>query len=190
MSDKSAYRFTAIASVVIFGAVVLLNSQVMPRPDKIPNFIYELPKCIAFINALCSLTLLASFTAIKNKKINLHKNLNLFALLLSILFLVLYVTVHYLIPDTKFGDANHNSILSEKELADVAGSRTFYLILLLSHIFLAAAVLPLVLLSFHYGLTNQVERHKKITRFSFPIWLYVTITGVIVYFMISPFYPF
>ena len=190
MTDKSAYRFTIIASIVIFGAVVLLNSQILPRPSILPSFIFSLPKAIAIINALCSITLICSFLAIRKKNINLHKNLNLFALLLSIAFLVLYVTVHYLIPDTKFGDEDNNNLLSDAELIKVSGIRTFYLILLLSHILLAAAVLPLVLLSFHFGLTNQFERHKKLTRFSFPIWLYVTITGVIVYFMISPYYPF
>jgi putative membrane protein len=190
MSDKAAYRFTIIASAAIFLVVVLLNSQILPRPAILPNFIFSLPKAIAIINALCSLTLIASFFAIKNKKITLHKNLNLMALLLSVGFLVLYVTVHYLIPDTKFGDLNHNHLLEEEELVKVSGIRTLYLILLLSHILLAAIVLPLVILSFHFGLTNQVERHKKLTRWSFPVWLYVTVTGVIVYFMISPFYPF
>jgi putative membrane protein len=67
--------------------------------------------------------------------------------------------------------------------------RTTYLTILISHIILAAGVLPMILLSFYYGLTNQVVRHRKLVRFSFPIWLYVTVTGVIVYFMISPFYP-
>jgi putative membrane protein len=68
--------------------------------------------------------------------------------------------------------------------------RPLYLVILVSHIVLAALVLPLILLSFHKGLQNQVEKHKKLVRWAFPIWLYVTVTGVIVYLMISPYYPF
>jgi putative membrane protein len=68
--------------------------------------------------------------------------------------------------------------------------RTLYLTILVSHIILAALVLPLILLAFYYGLQMNVEKHKKIVRFAYPIWLYVTITGVVVYLMISPYYQF
>jgi putative membrane protein len=92
------------------------------------------------------------------------------------LFLVSYVAYHWMADETKFPLDNP--------------LRPVYLTILISHIILAAVVLPLVLISFWYGLNNKVEQHRKMTRFSFPIWLYVTTTGVIVYFMISPYYPF
>ena len=110
--------------------------------------------------------------------------------MLSSLFLISYVTAHYFIPDTKFGDDNHNEVLEQTELVLVAGIRPIYLVILLSHIFLAVIVLPMILLSFYYALKDDRVKHKKITRFSYPIWLYVTITGVVVYAMISPYYNY
>ena len=85
---------------------------------------------------------------------------------------------------------NHNEVLEQTELALVSGIRPIYLVILLSHIFLAVIVLPMILLSFYYALKDDRVKHKKITRFSYPIWLYVTITGVVVYAMISPYYNY
>jgi putative membrane protein len=89
-----------------------------------------------------------------------------------------------------YGDINGDHILSDAEKATAGSTRYIYYVILTSHIILAAIVLPLVLLSFYRGLQMQVEKHKKIVRWSFPIWLYVTVTGVIVYIMISPYYHF
>ena len=136
------------------------------------------------------LLLILSLLAIKNKNIALHKKLNLTAFALSSLFLISYVTAHYFIPDTKYGDIDHDGIISVAESAAVSVIKPIYVIILVSHIFLAAAVLPLILLSFYYGLTDQRQKHKKLTRFSYPIWLYVTITGVVVYLMISKYYNY
>jgi len=149
-----------------------------------------LPKLNAFLNGSCSILLLFSLWAIKNKNIERHKKLNISAFILSVLFILSYVTAHYFIPDTKFGDLNHDEIMSPEESNIVSGIKPLYVIILLSHIFLAVAVLPMVLLSFYYGLTDQREKHKKLTRFSYPIWLYVTVTGVIVYLMIAPYYNY
>ena len=106
------------------------------------------------------------------------------------LFLVSYILFHYFAPETRFGDANGDGILSPEEAAAAGNIRYVYYVILSSHIILAAAVLPLILISFYRGLQMQVEKHKKIVRWSYPIWLYVTITGVIVYLMISPYYHF
>lgn len=189
-NDKSIFKIIAVVSALIFVAVLLLNRKVFPAPDNIPSFVFYLPGLNACINATCSVLLAASFFAIKNKKQALHKKLNLTAFLLSSIFLISYVTVHFFIPDTRFGDANHNGILDPNEAEMVSGIRPVYLFILLSHILLAVIVLPLVLISFYFGLSMQNEKHKKIVRFSFPVWLYVTVTGVIVYWMISPYYPF
>jgi len=128
--------------------------------------------------------------AIKKRNIALHKKLNLTAFILSTVFLLSYVTAHYFIPDTKYGDVDHDGIMSAAESAAVSGIKPVYVVILLSHIFLAIVVLPLVLMSFYYGLTDQREKHKKLTRFSYPIWLYVTVTGVVVYLMVSPYYNY
>jgi putative membrane protein len=168
----------------------MLNQKILPRPDSFSPAIYQLPKLNAFLNGTCSVLLICSFIAIRKKNITLHKRLNLSAFVLSALFLVSYVTAHYFIPDTKYGDIDHDGIMSLDEKSAVSLIKPIYLAILLTHIFLAIVVLPMVLLSFYYGLTDQREKHKRLTRFSFPIWLYVTVSGVIVYLMISPYYNY
>lgn len=106
----------------------------------------------------------------------MHRKLNLICVGLSVVFLLSYVLFHYFYSDTTYPAE--------------APYRSLYLFLLATHIILAAIVLPLVLLSLYRGLTNQVALHRKIVRWSYPIWLYVTLTGVIVYMMISPYYVF
>ncbi|HMT29411.1 MAG TPA: DUF420 domain-containing protein, partial [Bacteroidia bacterium] len=113
---------------------------------------------------------------IRKKNIEMHKKLNILTFILSSVFLLSYVTFHSFGVETKFPVDNPN--------------RPYYLIILSTHIVLAAIVLPLVLMSFYYGLTNKIKTHRRLTRWSFPIWLYVTVTGVIVYLMISPYYQF
>ncbi len=190
-SNEKAVKTTVyITTAVICLAVVMLNQKLIPHPETFPSFVYNLPFLNACINGTCSVLLLISLWAIKRRNIVLHKKLNLSAFILSCLFLLSYVTAHYFIPDTRYGDLNHDSVMSPEESAAVSGIKPVYLVILLSHIFLAVAVLPLVLLSFYYGLTDQREKHRRITRFSYPIWLYVTVTGVVVYLMISPYYSF
>ncbi len=189
-NDKTVFKIVLAVSALICVVVVVLNQKLIPVPDTFPAFIYKLPLLNAFINGTCSILLIASLWAIKKRNIRLHKKLNLTAFLLSSLFLISYVTAHYFIPDTKFGDVNHNEILEQTELAAVSEIRPIYLTILLSHIFLAVIVLPMILLSFYYALKDDRVKHKKITRFSYPIWLYVTITGVVVYSMIAPYYNY
>lgn len=173
-NEKKILRLIFILSGVIFLAVVVLG--MLPRADHIPAFVPFLPKLNAIINATCSLLLIVSLYSIKNKNVVRHKKLNLLAFVLSSIFLLSYVTFHSFGVETKFPADNP--------------LRPLYLTILISHIILAAIVLPLVLLSFYYGLTNKVTTHRKIAKWSFPIWLYVTITGVVVYLMISPYYNF
>ena len=190
LSEKKVKIIIYSTTIAVCALVVVLNQKWIPHPDSFPHFIYSLPKLNAFLNGSCSILLLFSLWAIKNKKIERHKKLNISAFILSVLFILSYVTAHYFIPDTKFGDLNHDEIMSPEESNIVSGIKPLYVIILLSHIFLAVAVLPMVLLSFYYGLTDQREKHKKLTRFSYPIWLYVTVTGVIVYLMIAPYYNY
>ncbi len=189
-NEKAVKTAVYITTALICAVVVILQQKFLPRPEIIPSLIYKLPLVNAILNGSCSILLIFSLIAIKKKNISLHKKLNLTAFVLSSLFLLSYVTAHYFIPDTIYGDVNHDGMMSEQESADVAGIKPFYLVILLSHIFLAAIVLPFVLLSFYYGLTDQRQKHRKITRISYPVWLYVTITGVVVYLMISPYYNY
>lgn len=189
-NDKTVFKIVLTVSALICVVVVVLNQKLIPVPNSFPDFIYKLPKLNAFLNGSCSVLLIASLWAIKKRNFELHKKLNLTAFLLSSLFLISYVTAHYFIPDTMFGDANHSHVLEENERQTVSGIRGIYLVILLSHIFLAVIVLPLILLSFYYALKDDRVKHKRITRFSYPIWLYVTVTGVVVYMMIAPYYTY
>ncbi|MBL0341553.1 MAG: DUF420 domain-containing protein [Bacteroidetes bacterium] len=173
-NEKKILRGIFILSAIILIAIVLLS--MLPRAEHIPEFVAYLPKLNAIINGTCSILLVASLYFIKRKKIATHKKLNITAFVLSAIFLLSYVTFHSYGIETKFPTDNP--------------LRPIYLSILISHIILAAIVLPLVLLSFYFGLTNKIKSHKKLTRWSFPIWLYVTVTGVTVYLMISPYYQF
>jgi putative membrane protein len=175
-NDKLVFRIVLGISVAVFAVVVILNRKLIPSPEVIPSFVQHLPLLNACINGTCSVLLLLSLYYIKNKNIAMHKRINLTAFALSSVFLVSYVLFHFFAEETRFPQDNP--------------LRPVYLIILLTHIVLAAVVLPLVLLSFYYGLQNNVAVHRKLVRFSYPIWLYVTVTGVVVYLMISPYYQF
>lgn len=175
-NDKAFYRLALAVSALVFVIVVALNQKWITPPLDPPTFIYNFPMFNAIINGTCFVLLLFSLRAIKQKKVELHKKLNSTTFLLSALFILLYVTYHFFAPETKHGGEGL--------------VRTIYLIILVAHIILAALVLPLILISFYFGLNNKVEQHRKIVRFSYPIWLFVTLSGVIVYLMISPYYNF
>lgn len=190
MTDKFIFRFIAAISIFVFLVVLILNRHLIPAPATIPSFIVYLPKLNAILNGTCSILLLISLYFIKQKNIVMHKRINILTFCLSSLFLVSYILFHYLNTETRFGDLNGDGVLSPEERAAVGNIRYVYYVILTSHIILAAGVLPLILLSFYRGLQMQVAKHKKLVRWAFPIWLYVTVTGVIVYFMIAPYYPF
>ncbi len=173
-NDKLFFRIALAISLVVFLLVAALNKRLIPVPDSYPAFINYFPLFNAIINGICFCLLILSFRAIKQKNILLHKKINLTTFLLSSLFLILYVVYHYFAPETKFPiDAPYRSI---------------YIPILISHIILAAIILPMILMSLYFGLNNNIVMHKKWTRFTWPIWLYVTLTGVVVYLMISPYY--
>jgi putative membrane protein len=177
-------------TALICTAVLLLNKKLLGVPAHVPSLIYRLPLLNACINGTCTVLLIFSYRAIRKGNIQMHKKLNLTAFVLSALFLISYISAHYFIPDTLYGDVNHDGSMSPGEKSAVSAIKPLYLVILLTHILFAIIVLPLVLLSFYYGLTDQRVKHRRITRFSFPIWLYVTVTGVVVYAMISPYYNY
>ena len=147
-----------------------------------------LPPFHATLNALTAVVLLVALYFIKQKKVQQHRNAIYVAIVLSVLFLLSYVAYHFTTPETLFGDSNHDGLVNEAEKAAVSGIRPFYLVLLLSHIALAAGIFPFILFTFIRAYTNQIERHRKMARWVFPLWLYVAITGPICYFMLIPYY--
>ncbi|WP_413666159.1 DUF420 domain-containing protein [Mucilaginibacter sp. Mucisp86] len=191
MSDKFIIRFVAVVTIVVIALVVLLNRHLIPGPAVAPSFTPYLPMLNAMLNGTCTILLLLSLYQIKQGNITLHKRLNIITFCLSALFLASYVLFHYLMRnEIVYGDINGDGQLSEAERTSAGSLRTIYLAILTPHIILAAAVLPLILMSFHRGLQMQVEKHRKLVRWTFPIWLYVTASGVVVYLMIRPFYHF
>lgn len=174
MNERKTLNAIYVLSAVVFLVVTILF--MLPKAQVIPWYAKYLPMLNAFINGSCSVILLASYYCIIKKRISTHKKLNILAFILSSLFLVSYIWFHSFGIKTSFPSDNP--------------LRYLYYFILITHIILAALVLPVVLISFYLGLTNQVTKHRKVTRWSFPVWLYVTVSGVVVYLMISPYYNF
>jgi len=179
MNDKVVLRLVTAVSIFVFAVVVILQSKIItvfPEGTVIPSWVFFLPRLNAILNGTCSVLLVISLFQIKSRNIRNHKILNIITFVLSSLFLVSYIIFHATGIKTSYGGEG--------------AIRYIYYFILITHIILAAVVLPLVLLSFYSGLLMNVTRHRKLVRWSFPIWLYVTVTGVIVYVMISPYYTF
>lgn len=173
-NDKLAAIIIWSLSLFIFAAVVILG--MLPDFPGKPAFVYKLPALNAILNTLCTIFLATAWIAIKRGKISLHKQLNLATFVLSSIFLVSYVIFHALVEPTSYP-------------AGEPGRGVYYFILI-THIALAAVVMPMVLYTFYWALTGEFVRHRRLARFTMPMWLYVTATGVIVYLMISPYYVF
>jgi putative membrane protein len=185
-NDKQARWLIGIFSVVVFTAVVVLGRV---KLDIGVNFdVHVFAKINAFINASIAVLLVAALVAVKQKNFALHKRLMMLALLLSVAFLVSYIAHHLLAGEAKFGDSDHDGLVSEAEKLAVGSMRMIYYIILITHIFLAAIILPFILFTAYRGLTGEYAQHKKIAKITWPLWFYVAVTGPVVYWMISPYY--
>ena len=147
-----------------------------------------LPPIYAGINGLTAILLIAAVWAIKSGNRNLHQRLMFTAIICSLLFLLMYVAYHMTSESTVYGDINGDGVRSAIEMQAVGVSYYIYAFILLTHILLSLIVLPLVMMTYLKGWSNNLTSHRKWARVTFPIWLYVAVTGVVVYFMISPFY--
>lgn len=159
----------------IVSAVVLLLVGLMRRVkiDLGVDFSF-LPPFHASLNALTAVILLAALYFIKNKNVEAHRKSIYAAMVTSALFLVSYVLYHFTTPETLFGG--------------VGTIRTVYFVLLITHVVLAALILPFIFFTFNRAFTGQYERHKKMARWVYPIWLYVALTGPVCYLMLKPYY--
>jgi putative membrane protein len=142
----------------------------------------------AFINATIAVLLVAALVAVKQRNYLLHKQLMMTALILSVVFLLSYIAHHLFAGEAKFGDANHDGLVSDDEKLAVGGTRLIYFVILITHIFLAAIILPFILFTAYRALTAEFAAHKKLAKITWPLWFYVAVTGPIVYWMISPYY--
>lgn len=179
-----------IAAWVISAAVLILVG--IMRRYKLPVSddwdVSFLPAVNAFVNALTAVSLLASLYFIKQKKYLAHRNANIAALALSVVFLACYVVYHFTSPEVIYGDIDGNGILSEVESAAVAGIRPIYLVILLSHIFLAGIILPFILFTTVRAMVGKYDLHTKMARYVWPLWFYVALTGPVVYLMLRQYY--
>lgn len=169
LDEKKYNKLIIVLSVVIPLAVAILFGVKIDL--ELPVF---LPPIYATINALTALVLILAVVQIKKGNRQTHEKLMKFAIALSVVFLVLYVLYHMTSDSTTYGGEG--------------AIKYVYYFILITHILLSIAVIPFVLITFVRGITNSIEKHKKIAKITFPLWLYVAVTGVIVYIMISPYY--
>jgi putative membrane protein len=147
-----------------------------------------LPPIYAAVNGITAVLLVAAVVAIKKGNRKRHELLMKLAIGCSVLFLGMYVAYHMTSDSVMFGDLNHDGILDLTEKASVGYIRLVYFFILFTHIVLSIVIIPLVLITYVRALASKFDKHKKIAKITFPIWLYVAVTGVIVYLMISPYY--
>lgn len=160
-----------ILSVVVVGLVI-----VMRMPEK-NNFGFDftfLPPVYSTLNAVVALLLILALAAIKKKNIIAHKRYIIAAMFCSALFLVMYVLYHFTTPETKY--------------CKQGNIRYIYFFFLITHIILAGVILPFILMAFNRGYLNIIHKHKKMVKWVYPLWLYVAITGPIIYLMLKPCY--
>ncbi|MDB5222399.1 MAG: hypothetical protein JWN83_1066 [Chitinophagaceae bacterium] len=185
-NDNRAKLFIWIVSVIVFVAVAVLSKVKLDVNLGFDPHLFA--KANAIINFTVFILLLFGLWSIKAKKYLLHKKIMIAAIILSVLFLVSYICHHLFAGETKFGDIDHNSIVSTDEKSLAGSLRIVYYFILGTHIPLAGIILPFILFTAYRSLTGEYEKHKKLARITYPIWLYVAITGVAVYLMISPYY--
>lgn len=170
VQTKDPYQKLIIALSIAIPLVVAALFRI-----KIPGYDFSfLPPIYATINGITAVLLIVAVIAIKNKNRRVHENIMKVCIALSASFLVMYVIYHMFSDSTPFGGEGPIKI--------------FYYVILISHIFLSIGVVPFVLLTFSRALAGNYERHKALAKFTFPLWLYVAVTGVVVYWMISPYY--
>lgn len=168
--EKKYGKWIVVLSILIPVVVAALFGVKLPNVEPL-RF---LPPIYASINGLTAILLIAALIAIKKRNIKLHETLMKICIGLSVLFLVMYVAYHITSESTPYGGEGF--------------IKGVYLFILISHIVLSVLIIPLVLITYVKALAKRFDKHKKIAKITFPIWLYVAITGVIVYLMISPYY--
>ena len=185
-NDKRARTVIFIFSAIVFLAVSALGRFKLNIDLGFDEHIFA--KLNAIINTIVAILLVAGITTARNGKYTTHRYIMLTAMVLSILFLVSYICHHLFAGEARFGDINHDGLLSESEKAAAGSMRYIYYVLLSTHIILAAIVLPFILFTAYRALINENAAHRKLAKITWPIWFYVAVTGPIVYLMISRYY--
>jgi putative membrane protein len=187
-NDAKAKWLIGIFSVIVFAAVSILGRYNLAGRVNFSFDVHIFAKANAFINATVAILLIAGLYFVKQKKYEAHKNIMVAAMVLSVLFLVSYICHHLFAGESIYGDTDGVKGLSDGERAAVGSARTVYLLILITHIPLAGLALPFILFAAYRAMTGEYEKHKKIVRIIWPLWLYVAVTGVVIYLMIYPYY--
>lgn len=182
-NEKKLRQIAIIISIVLPIAVAILFGVKIDGVD-----LSFLPTIYATINGATAVVLILAYIAIKQKKKKLHQDFINTAVVLSVSFLLMYVAYHATSDSTIFGDINSNGILEDSESNKLGALKYIYYFILISHILLSIIITPFVCFTYLKGWLGDYEGHKKLTRITFPLWMYVAVTGVIVYMMISPYY--
>jgi len=185
-NDKRARIIIWLVSIVVFCGIAILSGVKVRANLNFDPHIFAAFNAIA--NSCVAVLLIAGFLAVTSGKYHLHKKLMLAAIFLSVLFLVSYVCHHLLSGETKYGDLNHDGILSADEKTLAGSLRYVYYFILITHIPLAGIILPFILFTSYRALSGEYVKHKRLARITWPIWFYVAISGVAVYLLISPYY--
>jgi putative membrane protein len=185
-STKHGIRKLIIALSIVIPLVVAALFKV-----KIEGYDWHfLPSIYACINGLTAILLVLALVAIKQKKISLHEAIIKVCMVLSVLFLLCYIAYHMTSDPTVYGDLNGSGELEQYELKTLSSaSKIAYYLILITHIILSVAVIPMVLFSYLYAWEGKYDKHRKWTKITWPLWFYVAASGVVVYLMISPYYP-
>jgi putative membrane protein len=189
-APASGRNFTK-AIIVVSIAIPLAVAFIILVPQAKIDFGFNthmLPLFHAVLNSSTAILLLASLYFIKNGMVRAHKRANLIAVVLSSIFLVSYVIYHASNASTKFGDLNHDGVLSDSEKIQAGSLRYVYYFILSSHIILSGIIIPFVLFTLQRAYQEKFDKHRKLAKITWPLWLYVAVTGVVVYVMISPYY--
>lgn len=188
-NEKLAKKLTVLVwavSILVLVLVVLMREIKLPLPKNLS--LDFLPPFNAFLNSIASVFLILALVFIKKGLVKRHLSMIYGAMCCSIIFLLSYVFYHFTSDATIYGDSNGDGELSEQESLNIGSTRSTYLFILISHITLAALSLPFILMNFVYGFTNQFNKHRSLAKKIFPVWLYVAVTGPIVYFLLRPYY--
>jgi len=185
-NDRKATIIIVLFSIIIFIAVSILGRVTLQVALGFDPHIFA--RVNAVINSIVVVLLLCGLTAVKTKLYLLHKRIMLTAMFLSILFLISYICHHLFAGEARFGDVNHDGVLSATEKINAGSLRMVYYFILGTHIPLAGIVLPFILFTAYRALIGEFDKHKKLVRITWPVWFYVAVTGVIVYLMIKPYY--
>jgi putative membrane protein len=185
-NDKKARMIIFSFSIVVFILISALGKYKLNVNLGFDEHIFA--KVNAVINSIVAVLLLAGLFFARTGRYTTHRNIMLTAMALSVLFLLSYVLHHLFAGEARFGDVNHDGIVSEAEKLAAGSVRYFYYVLLSTHILLAGIVLPFILFTAYRALINENTAHRKLAKITWPIWFYVAVTGPVVYLMISPYY--